>query len=428
MSPRKRKNIDPMENAIEAALSPGSFISYNASWSFVDDVQDVANDIGKIIQKEPERAARLYEIFIAACHEKADEIDGSSGDFGMLVEDLFRGWIKARQAANANPDETAEFLLSWMEDDPYGFCHDLDREAVKALDKNGLDAFVRQARSKFQSSLTKGDKEKHSPGYARRRWGAVLKTLLAAQRNADAYIMLCEQTELEVKDCMAIAKIYSGRRRHEDALSWVERGLKIAKTDSRKSYEGYELSELKRTLLAKIGRPEDALQSVWSEFESYPSTFTYKELMRYVPGKEKTAWRQKAMAASENGDLSSQIELWLDNKEYERLISRLRRATDKELEDLSHYRIEPLAGKLERSHPDISARVYRALCMRIVNAGKSKYYNAALDHIMHAKKYYVKAGLNADWQSVVADVRERHFRKKGFMAGFEDIVAGTPSR
>ena len=36
--------------------------------------------------------------------------------------------------------------------------------------------------------------------------------------------------------------------------------------------------------------------------------------MRYVPAKEKKAWHQKAMAASEKGDLSSQIELWLRKK------------------------------------------------------------------------------------------------------------------
>ena len=113
VSPGKRKQIDPLEKAIEAVLSPGSFISYNAAWSFVNDVQDVAAGIGKIIHKEPKRAARLFEIFIAACHEKADEIDDLSGNFGMLVEDLFCDWIKARQAANGDPDETAMFLLFW---------------------------------------------------------------------------------------------------------------------------------------------------------------------------------------------------------------------------------------------------------------------------------------------------------------------------
>jgi hypothetical protein len=426
VSPRKRKQIDPIEQAIEAALSPGRFISYNAAWSFVDDVQDVANDIGEIIHKEPERAATLYETFIAACHEKAAEIDDSSGNFGMLVQDLFRGWINARQAANQDPGETARYLISWMEDDPYGFCYDLDCEAVKVLDRKGLEAFVRQVRSKFESSLTQNIKGKRFPGYARRRWSGVLKTLLAAQRNVEAYIALCEQTELETKDCKAIAEIYRSRRRPEDALSWIERGMEIARSDSQKSYKEFELRELKRVLLVKLGRAENALQSAWAEFESHPSTFTYKELMRYVPAKEKTVWSQKAMEASEKGDLSSQIELWLENEEGERLVSRLRRTSDKELEDLSHYHIEPLARKLERSHPDISARMYRALCMRIVDAGKSKYYDAALDKIEHAKKCYAKAGLTADWQAVVADVRKRHFRKKGFMAGFEDIVVGAP--
>ncbi len=426
MSSKKRKQIDPLEQAIEAALSPGSFISYKAAWSFVDDVQDVANDIGKLIKKEPERAAHLYETFIAACHEKADEIDDSSGNFGMLVEDLFRGWIKARQAANDDPDETAKSLLSWMEDDPYGFCHHLDREVVKVLDKKGLEAFVRQIRSKFESTLTQGDKETHFPGYAHQKWGDTLKTMLAGQRDADAYIALCDQTRLETKDCKAIAEIYRNRRRFKDALSWVERGLEVARLDRRKSYEEDELRELERVLLAKLGRPGDALQSAWSEFEAHPATFTYKELMRYVPAKEKTVWHQRAMETSEKGDLSSQIELWIEKKESDRLVSRLRRATDEELEDLSHYRAEPLARKLERSRPDLAARVYRALCMRIVNAGKSKYYDVALENMAHGKKCYAKAGLNAEWQAVVADVRARHSRKKGFMAGFEEIVSGAP--
>ena len=428
MSPRKRRQIDPLEQAIEAALAPGSFISYNAAWSFVDDVQDVTNDIEKIIKQEPVRAARLFETFIAACHEKAEEIDDSSGNFGMLVDDLFHGWIKARKAAKVDWDETAKSLVAWMEDDPYGFCHDLDREAVKVLDKKGLDAFVRQIRSKFESALTQDEKDKRFPEYARRRWGSALKTVLAAQRNVDAYIALCEETELGAKECKAIAEMYRSKRRPGDALVWVERGLEIARSDSRKSYGEHELREMKRALLAKLGQPRDALQSAWSEFREYPSTFTYKELMRYVPVKEKNAWHQKAMEATEKGDLSSQIELWLEKKESDRLTSRLRRATNEELENLGHYRTEPLARKLERSHPDIAAKVYRALCMRIVNAGKSKYYDAALDKIEHAKKCYVKAGLKDKWEAVVADVRERHFRKKGFMAGFEEIVSDAPKR
>jgi hypothetical protein len=189
VTPKRRKQIDPLEQAIEAALSPGTFISYNAAWSFMVDVQGVANDIEKIIKREPERATRLYETFIAACHEKADEIDDSSGNFGMLVEDFFLDWIRSHQAAAYDPDETARFLLSWMEDDPYGFCHNLDRRIVNALDKKGLDAFVCLIRVKFES--TPNHDGEPSPGYTRRRWGCVLKTLLAGQRDVEGYIALC---------------------------------------------------------------------------------------------------------------------------------------------------------------------------------------------------------------------------------------------
>ncbi len=108
------------------------------------------------------------------------------------------------------------------------------------------------------------------------------------------------------------------------------------------------------------------------------------------------------------------------------LVARMRKAVDVELEDLSQYKTEPLARKLERSHPDIAARVYRALGMRIVNAGKRKYYDEAIDNLAHAKKCYAKAGLGGDWEALVADVRGRHYLKKGFIAGFAQIVSDVP--
>lgn len=424
MTARQKTTIDPFEQAIEAALSPGNFISYAAASSFVGDVQDVASDIAKIIAREPERAALLFATFIAACHEKAEEIDDSSGNFGMLVENLFLDWIKSRQAANHAPDATAKLLLYWMDEDPYGFCHNLERQAVKVLDKKGLNALVSQIRAKFESVSSQA--EQRFSEYAHRKWGDALKTLLAGQRDVKAYISLCEQTEFNTQDCLTIAKIYQNRRRPEDALTWVERGLAIASSDKQRSLGDHELHQMQRALMSRIGRPEDALQSAWAEFEAYPSLFTYKELLHYVPAKEKNVWHQKAMQASEKGSLSSQIELWLKKKEIDRLVSRLRKATGQELEDLSHYTAEPLAQKLKRSYPDISARLYCALCMRIINTGKSKYYDTALTNIERAKKCYDKTGLDADWQAVVVDVRQRHFRKKGFMAGFEDIVSGAP--
>jgi len=42
----------------------------------------------------------------SACYEKVEELDDSGGNFGMFVVTLYCGWIKARQAARADADET----------------------------------------------------------------------------------------------------------------------------------------------------------------------------------------------------------------------------------------------------------------------------------------------------------------------------------
>jgi hypothetical protein len=65
--------------------------------------------------------------------------------------------------------------------------------------------------------------------------------------------------------------------------------------------------------------------------------------------------------------------------------------------------------------------------MRIINAKKSKYYNAALENFEQARRCYERAGLTADWQCVVNEVRAEHRRKTGFMSGFDEVVAGLDS-
>jgi len=146
--------------------------------------------------------------------------------------------------------------------------------------------------------------------------------------------------------------------------------------------------------------------------------------MRLVPKAQRAAWHAKAMDTAERADLGSLIELWLETREIERLVARLHTATHSEIEDLSHYRTEPAAGRLAKSHPDVAAKVYRALGMRILNAKRSKYYDAALSHFVNAKRCYERSDLHRDWAAIVADVRRAHHRKAGFMADFEKLAAG----
>src|SRR5258708_30164473 len=147
MTSRKTRRRDPMERTIEAALQPGHFIGWNESYDFTSGLRQAEGEIARLAASDPARAVALYETFIAGCNEKAEEVDDSDGDLGMFGGGLFCGWIKARQAAGADRGETAKLLLGWMDDDPYGFCNDLWHEAVKVLNRAGVEAFEQEMRA-----------------------------------------------------------------------------------------------------------------------------------------------------------------------------------------------------------------------------------------------------------------------------------------
>lgn len=426
---RPRKRRDPMDNRIESALQPGRYLGWSQGFSFVPDLRQCESEIAKLTSSQPARAVVLYETFLAACNAKAEEIDDSDGEFGAFAGGLYCGWITARQAADADRGETARFLLAWMDGDDYGFSNDLELSAVKVLDRAGLEAFEREVRTRFNKECAAIDRRNRPPnpgfGYDRDRWGRVLKTIYAQQRNVPKYLDLTERMGLTQADCEAIATMFQAGRKPADALAWIERGIAMKKPDAFDHGASHKLGELRRTLLVKLNRGGEALASAWAEFEEHPDKFKYEELVRYIPKAEREAWHKKAMAAAEQGALDSIVELWLDAKEIGRLAERLGRASDTELESLSHYVTEPAAERLARTHPEVAAKVFRALCIRIVDAGKSKYYFEALSHLEKARNCYQRAGLDGQWKALATEIRRDHSRKSGFMPGFERIVRGT---
>jgi hypothetical protein len=62
----KIKKSDPLISALEHALNLGEFISYNRSWDFVRDLEDVKHKIDALVKDgKAERAVSLYETFLS---------------------------------------------------------------------------------------------------------------------------------------------------------------------------------------------------------------------------------------------------------------------------------------------------------------------------------------------------------------------------
>jgi uncharacterized Zn finger protein len=159
-----------------------------------------------------------------------------------------------------------------------------------------------------------------------------------------------------------------------------------------------------RELWTRLGRGNQAIEAAWADFREEPGKCSYYELMKLVPKTGRTAWHEKAMDPAKGTDLRALIELFIETKEMERLAELVRGTTDEALEQASHYATEPAAKKLERAHPGLAARLWRAQGMRIVDGAKSKYYDAALSNFERARRCYERAGLAAEWADTVRHI------------------------
>ena len=426
---KKRAGPDPLVLAIERALAPGHFISYGQSWGFVEGLEEAKGRIDALLQAgEAGRSVGLYEILLSGCYEKAEEVDDSGGNLGMFFQDLFIAWIRARQEAGCDSGETVAHIVRWMDNDDYGFCYEIEEKVAGVLDGQGVRAFSKHFRDRFEAALAPFQGQEPKPladyPYGVRGPAAILKNIYRTRKDLPAYLALCEATMASPKDCENIALLCKRKRHFADALAWVGKGLALRAERRWGNQDSYALAGLWQELLEKLGRKEDALASAWSEFCGHPSVYDYTDLMKYVPKQDARKWHEKALNRAKGSSLSAFIEICVKTKEWEKLARRIASAKHEGLEGISHYVTEPVAKGLAGRHPAAAAKIHRALGLRILKAGKSKYYEHALEHFRVAKRLYEKAGQARLWSSLVMGVRRDHARKSSFIGGFERVVAG----
>ena len=428
---KKRKKSDPLISVLESALDLGEFVSYNRSWDFMKDLEDVKHKIDALVKDgQAERAVSLYKLFLSGCYEKADEIDDSGGNLGMFFEDLFCAWINARQKAKYNSAETIQNILRWMDNDDYGFCYEIERTAVKVLNKESVRLFEAAIKSRFEKAFSTIVPKKIQRVFDYplevRKNVSILKVIYVESKNTNAYLALCEKTGTTPTDCEKIANIYKVKRKYQDALSWVEKGLKLEKKGNWGNQSSFGLTGLKQDLLNKLGRKEDALDLAWAEYKKHPSNLSYEKLMEFVDKKDVKRWHQKALGKAQNVSLSGFIEICTKTKEWDKLAEHISSIDNEQLEELSHFTTEKAAKGLAKKHGLTAAKIFSALGMRILKKGKTKYYQYALEHFRTAGKHYRKSGRDQLWIDLVERVRRDHSRKYSFIPDFEKIVDRRP--
>ena len=308
---------DPLVKDIERALRPGKFVSYGQSWDFIRELEEAKKGIDALVEgEEAERAVGLYELFLSACYEKGDEIDDSGGNLGSFFEELFVSWVEARQKSGHNPVETVFRIVKWMENDDYGFCHDIESEVAITLDQEGRRVFADHFEEKVKTALSEFDPQE--PPYINDCPCSVfspaksLKKIYLATKDIDSYKALCERFVHSPQDCENIATLHQEKGEFKEALEWVDRGLNLEKERSWGNESAYALSRVRRDLLLKTGRRNDAFEQAWKNFQKCPGLSSYERLMDLAPEKSRPSHHKNALEEAQKSSVSATIDICLE--------------------------------------------------------------------------------------------------------------------
>jgi uncharacterized Zn finger protein len=254
---------------------------------------------------------------------------------------------------------------------------------------------------------------------------SMLKEIYEARKDVKSYVALCEVLgEVTPDDCESLAKICIKRRRHAEALEWVEKGLELNKEERFKMRTGWELPKLQRDLLQALGRGGDAFDLAWEDFQRSPSVYTYSILQKFVKKSQRAEWKGKVLKALASAGLSHRIGVLVTMKEWDCVAIELATAPRRELGRLDYFGIPPIAEHFRESRPELAAKLYIALAEEILDRKRSKHYEVALHHLEFAHKLLQKAGREKEWEDFVQEIRGTHWLKSAFMPRFERLVAG----
>lgn len=246
------KTSHQIESEFKLALRPGRRVGGRGVDRLIDRLKEIAEDIEAVaLGGEPAVAASLYEAFIAACEEKADQVRDPEGEFGEFAGTLLCRWVRARDLSGVGADEIVFGLVSKLDHDPHGFCYRLEEALPCFMSLPVLDRFERLARDRIDASAPD---DGGPAGYPRRRWTALLKQVLRHLGDAPAYVELCESSGgLDPGDCDLVAEMVERLGHLEEALYWVERGLALAERRRVESFVKHSLRLHGRNLKRQLG-------------------------------------------------------------------------------------------------------------------------------------------------------------------------------
>jgi uncharacterized Zn finger protein len=279
--------------AFEKAVRVRDFVPYREAPGWARGVDDAIDSVEQLLNDG--QAASVIELCESALQSllgAIQAVDDSDGHFGVLCDRLQDIHYRACEEARPDPVELAARLFQWELHSDFDVFHGAVAQYADILGAKGMRVYRDLAEVEWAKVPARTVKDERSEFGQHFRITRIMESLAQASGNIEQLVAVMSRDLSHAYDYLKIAEVYREARQHDNALLWVEKGLKAFPdhTDSR-------LREFAAEEYHRRRRHDDAMKLMWAEFSERPFLETYKTLERHAKkARGWTEWRERTLA------------------------------------------------------------------------------------------------------------------------------------
>jgi uncharacterized Zn finger protein len=403
-----------LRKAIDAATRTRGYIEYAdvSRWAKgVNEALDILADMAP--GPHAARVRALAEHAMDRIEKAMESIDDSDGHGGALLSRTRDVHLAACAAAAPEPVGLARYLFGRETREVYDTFYGAAGLYEGVLGEQGLAEYRRLAEAAWRKLPARMGRKKSAMDDDESepdRLMAILDFFAEREGDIDARIALRARDLSTPWRYRQLAQFCLDQGREDEALRRAEEGLWIFEDEGPDD----DLTLFVADLLSRKGRKEEAAAHLWRIFEKSPGLDLYQRLVELAgpgAGERAVGFLEAQSASGErgargrrgwNGPQEVLIEILSHEKAFDRAWAAARK------HGASMEAQEALAEASERSHPCEALGVYAARVEELVNGGR---YDEAAKLIARMGKLRGAA----EQAAYVADIRDRHGRKRNFM-------------
>jgi hypothetical protein len=218
--------VDELRLVINDVTTVDGYIDWRSGHSFADPLDQAVDTLAELLT--PQRAGALVELAQYAVEQTEAALESVDDSDGLVSDVLCRlGELHLKACTLARPDaQTLAADLFRLETTlPMGVCSFSALTYKDALGDKGLQHYRALAQAQWDALGPVGAKSGFNHG--RFKITRVMEDLARAGGDVDALIAIKSQDLSHSYAYLTIAHILAENKRHDEALQWAERGLRV---------------------------------------------------------------------------------------------------------------------------------------------------------------------------------------------------------